>query len=508
MKRRRLYRDKRPKTKTFPKSADPSTIAADLDAVEIWLKEQLNSHDDVHFQRREWPNLREKAAVLLVYCQGMSSQEKVNREAIPALIRWFEQGANPSGKGLGFEPVHTLGSIEAAVDRIFQGELVVFIDGWDRALSLDVADPPQRQTEESPIEPTVRGARDAFTESVVTNVSLIRKRLRGPSLCMEQLTVGKRSHTSVALMYIRDVIRPDVIEALRSRIKELELDDLDSSASLEKWLIQPSMNFFPVLDYTARPDFVTAALLRGRACLVVDGSPSVLIAPIQLMELLKSGEDNQFSSIFIPFQFALRWIGLFIAVFLPGFYVALTSFHQDQIPFPLLSTFVQSTQGVPFPTPLEVFIMLVLFELFKEAGLRLPSPIGQTLSVVGGLIIGDASIRSGLTSPSTVVAIAIAVVASFTLDNLNLNGAVSLLRMGVLLFSSLFGLLGFFVILFTITLYLSWLKPFGLPYLAPISPLSWKDLLQGCFGHRMLSRRPSILKPRDTTRARERGNQR
>ncbi|SFS94379.1 spore germination protein [Marininema halotolerans] len=476
-----------------------NTLALDPDQIQAWLKKELSAHDDVHYYFREWVDGDDQERdILLAYCEGMIDKKRMNQEAIPVLKDWLAQGEGIDT--LSFDPVKEIERMDKVFEAIFKGELVVFIQGRAHALSLDVSHPPQRQTSDSPAEPTIRGARDGLTESLVTNISLVRKRLCDPSFCVEKIAVGTRSHNSVALLYIKDVVHPPIVYSLRQQLQNLDVDHLDSSAALEKWLTPLSQKLFPVFDYTARPDFITAALLRGRVCILLDGSPAGVIAPIQLTELLKSEEDNEFLSIFPPFQYLLRWLGLVTATFFPGFFIALTTFHQDQIPFPLLSNLVQSEQGVPLPAPLEAVMMVLIFELFKEAGLRLPGPIGQTLSVVGGLIIGDAAIRSGLTSPSMVVAIAISVVASFTLDNLNLNGIISILRLIVLVASSLMGLLGLFICLYSIVLYLSWLRPFGLPYLAPIAPLSFQDFLKVFTSHREMTRRPSILQPGDPTR--------
>ncbi|MGE5702849.1 MAG: spore germination protein, partial [Clostridia bacterium] len=212
-----------------------------------------------------------------------------------------------------------------------------------------------------------------------------------------------------------------------------------------------------------------------------DGIPSAIIAPTNLTYLLNAAEDANTPTIFVLMTRLYRILGLIIAIYLPGFWIALLTYHQDQIPLTLLSTLVLSRQGVPLPTPLEGIFMLMLFELLKEAGLRLPTAIGQTLSVVGGLIIGQAAISAGMTAPGVLVIMAIAIVATFTLGNQNLVSLVSLLRMGVLIVCAFLGMFGFLISLMGITMALANLRSFGIPYLAPISPPVWRDLFKVLF---------------------------
>lgn len=212
-----------------------------------------------------------------------------------------------------------------------------------------------------------------------------------------------------------------------------------------------------------------------------------------------SPEDFYIGYFPVIFERLIRAMGLFIALFLPGLYIAIATYHQEQIPLTLLATLNMNRKGVPFPTPLEAFIMLILFELFREAGIRLPNVIGQTLAVVGGLIIGESAIRAGLTNPSMLVVIGTTVVASFTLINQTLVSTVSILRMGVLLLSSLLGVFGFLLSLFSIVTYLANLRSFGLPYLAPAAPFHFHDLLQSTV-RLFIRKRPQMLDPVDSTR--------
>ncbi|QKG84328.1 spore germination protein [Kroppenstedtia pulmonis] len=495
--RRRL----RPRRRKRQEPSDTLEIHPSLKANEIQLRKAVEHSHDVSFSKETFTTGVDSLQVMMMYCSGMVDRKQMNSEALPAIRYWVNTYLSEKREATWtYMQVQTIYNLDQVVERVLEGQLVLLLEGFEKAYALDVSSPPHRQPEESQMETSVRGARDGFTEELEENVALVRKRLKNPSFCFEQFTLGTRSQTRVGLLYIRDIIHSPVLEEVKQKLNQIEVEAINSSAQLEQLISNTRYPLFPEFDFTGRPDFVMASLLRGRFCILVDGNPAALIAPVQLTEVLKSVEDLHIDSFFPTFEYLLRLLGLFLALFAPGLTVAIASFHTDQIPFPLLVTLVLSRAGVPFPPPMEALVMLVLFELFREAGLRMPSPIGQTLSVVGGLIIGDAAIRSGLTSPSMVVVIAVSAVATSTLVNQTLHGAVTLLRFAVLLLSSIFGLLGFFVALFMIILYLAQLRSFGIPYLAPLSPYSSGDTYRMLLSWKTLRRRPQLLKPQDDTR--------
>jgi hypothetical protein len=378
---------------------------------------------------------------------------------------------------------------------LFNGELILLFEGISSAFAIDVADPPARSPEETNAEITILGPRDGFIEEISVNIALIRKRLKTRSLAIERSSLGRRSRSHVALLYLKDVIRPELVEEARARLAKIDVDVIGGTQQLEDFLTDNKWSLFPLTEYTGRPDFVVAALLRGRFAILLDGAPTAIIAPANLTLIMKSGEDLHFNYLFVLFGKLLRMIGLVTALLLPGFYIAITTYHQDQIPLPLLATLVMSRKGVPFPTPLEAFLMLQMFELFREAGIRLPNTAGQPVAVVGGLIIGDAAIRAGMTSPTLLIVIAISAVAKFTLVNQALSGTVMVLRVVVLFVSSFFGIFGFLLSMFMILIYMANLRSFGVPYLAPISPFHFRDFVRAVLQipFDLMSKRPKML---------------
>src|SRR5690606_18514342 len=238
----------------------------------------------------------------------------------------------------------------------------------------------------------------SFTEEIDTNIALIRKRIKTAQLYSESFKLGTISNTDVSLLYLQNKANPDILEEVRKRLTEFNSENVSSSGQLEQWLSDSTFSLFPLFDYTTRPDFAIQSMIRGRFCLIVSGSPTVLIGPINLFELLKSPEDVHFPYYFVLFGRLIRIIGLVISIFLPGFWVSLSSVNIDQLPFALLATVVVSREGLPLPIGIEAIFILALFELIREAGIRMPTVVGQTVSIVGGIIIGDAAIRAGLAS--------------------------------------------------------------------------------------------------------------
>lgn len=448
------------------------------------LKEWFSKCADVSFQSVLIGNHES----IIFYCEGLCNSEKINEVILPLFARigmndeWFHDETLVNEKIYNLDSSKGEQIQQEVIAQVFRGLLFIFLPKFEHLLAIDIAKPPQRTPDEPNLELSIQGPKDGLIEDLSTNVAIIRKRLRTASLHYEQFTVGERTQTRIALLYIHDIAKPTIIQNIRERLMDLKVDGIIGSNQLEELLLQHSpFTIFPVCAYSGRPDFIADSLLRGRFVLIIDGIPTALIAPATLSLLIKTPEDAHFPYFFVSAERLLRICGLFISLLLPGFWISLISYHSDQLPFTLLATLAVSRQGVPFPAQLECFIMLFLFELFREAGLRLPAAIGQTLSVVGGLIIGQAAISAGLTSPGILVATAISIVSTFTLVSQALIGTVSLLRIFVVLASSILGIVGFFISAFCILIYLANLESFGVSYLSMVSSLDPKEMISGLF---------------------------
>ncbi|TPE70211.1 spore germination protein [Halalkalibacterium halodurans] len=434
------------------------------------VKQFFHDYSDVYFVQAS----DQDHSLISFYCKGMVDVTRVN-EYYYAFVEEME-AENYKCKEY-IPPSIQIKTVASLIEKTFSGYLIFYQKGNSFFYGIDVAKVPQREPAESRTEVSIKGPKDAFTEELNLNISLIRKRLKTEYLFSEAFTLGSISQTKVALLYLDNKINPKMLHEVRSRLERFDSESITSGGQLEQWLSDRTFCLFPLFDYIMRPDFAIECMLRGRFILVVDGSPTVLIGPINLFELIKSPEDTHFPYFFVAFQRVLRLISLSVAIFLPGFWLAISSVNLDQLPLPLLSTAAVARDGLPFPSVVEALFILGLFELLREAGLRMPSALGPTISIVGGLIIGDAAIRAGLASPALIVIIALTAVATFTLVNQSLTSTVSVLRIYTLVLSSFLGIYGFFISMFSILIYLSRLSSFHIDYLDPIASLSYKDFL-------------------------------
>ncbi|WP_272949097.1 spore germination protein [Paenibacillus contaminans] len=436
---------------------------------------------DVIFQPFEYANESSNDTVVLAYCKGISDEALILKTVMPGLNDMFRQSGFAGEllaehANLLLFPFTDMKSEDDAIRSVLCGNLLIWFERRKRLYCVHISDTPERKPEDSSVEPPIFGPRDAFVENLSVNVALIRKRMRSPSLKFECFSVGTHSRTDIGLLYLEHTAAPDVIGEIRKRIEKLEIEALYSNEQLKNLVSDQSLTLFPLMGITSRPDHTLESLLRGRFALIVDGLPAAQIAPVTLSYLFNAAEDAHSPVLYVSFSRLLRKLSLFITLFLPGLWASLTTFHQDQIPFPLLSTIIVSTQGVPMSSSYELLLMILMFRLFFEAGSRLPSTIGPALSVVGGLIVGDATIRAGMTSPTTLIIAALTFTAGFTNQSHGLNASTAILQIVILLLSTYLGLFGFFIGMFGIVLYWASLSSFGVPYLAPISPPNFKSL--------------------------------
>ncbi|WP_082174330.1 spore germination protein [Bacillus sp. FJAT-27231] len=465
------------------------------------LKDLFQKNGDVQFTELAFND----HLITLVYCSGLVNVDLL-KSTIPKRLEKFFQTHHEATKenilSLQVPSLQLVTKKEKVIEDIFSGMLLIVFPIENIVVSVDIADRPQRKPEETNTEVSIKGPRDNFIEDITINYALIRKRLRTVSLVSESFEIGRRSKTKVALLYMEDISNKDTLKQIKQQLSTIDIDALLSGTQLGELMSGSPYAIFPRHSYTGRPDFAVQSLMQGRFIILIDGVAYAYITPVNLFFLLKSAEDKEYPYAFNSFERLIRVAGISIATFLPGFWVALTAFHQNQLPLTLLATVVESRKGVPFPTSLEAILMMLLFELFREAGLRMPLAIGQTLSVVGGLIIGDAAIRAGLTSPSMLVIIAGSFVAMTTLVNQSFMGAISLIRFFVIILVALFGFFGFFASIFLVGISVARIRIFGVPYLELATRLNWKNILKAMIRlpAREETKRASMLNPIDGTK--------
>lgn len=394
--------------------------------------------------------------------------------------------------------VATLDDVSLA---ILSGDTALFVDGTEEVLILATKGWDARSVDEPISESVIRGPRDGFTENIRTNTTQIRRRIRDPNLRIDNMKVGRRSKTDIALIYIKGITNPEIVNEVKRRINSINVDLVVESGYIEQWIQDSFLSPFPQLQNTERPDKVVGALLQGNTVILVDGTPFSLIAPTTFGMLLQSPEDYNERWQIVSLLRSLRYLAAFLALFLPSIYIAAVSYHPGMIPSRLAFYIAGSRDGVPFPAVVEALIMEVTFEILREAGVRLPKTIGQAIGIVGGLVIGEAAVSAGIVSPIMVIVVAVTAISSFTLPSYSVAITFRMLRFLLMIAAAIFGLYGVILGYIMINIHLANLKSFGVPYTAPFAPSfynDWKDLVIRA-PYTMMRQRPQSFQAEDMT---------
>lgn len=358
-------------------------------------------------------------------------------------------------------------TMDAMVNAVLAGDTAIFVDGEDKGLIIATRGWPVRGVGAPETEAVVRGPRDGFVETIRFNTVLIRRRIRDTKLKVEMTTVGTRSRTDIAVMYMEDIVKPDLVKEVKTRLEKYTIDGVFDSGYIEQLIEDSWKSPFPQTQVTERPDKVASSLLEGKVAIVVDTSPFVIIVPAALNSFYQASEDYYQRWQIMSFTRLLRYLVSFLSFALPGLYIAVLNFHPAMLPTSLMVTLAASRQGIVLASVLEMLIMEMAFELLREAGIRLPGPVGHAIGVVGGIVIGQAAVDAKLISPMIVIIVAITAIATFAIPDYGLTAAYRLLRYIFIVICALFGLYGFLIGLIWLLAHLSSLESFGTPFLAP-----------------------------------------
>lgn len=389
-----------------------------------------------------------------------------------------------------------ISTMKEAVSSILAGDSVIFFGDSNQAIIVGAKGWANRGVSEPTAETNIKGPHEGFTETLRINTSLLRRKIKHPSLRLLSLKVGDLTNTDLVVAYIEKIASPDIVDEVMRRLRSIKMDGVLESGYLEEMIEDFPYSPFPQIAYTERPDVLAGKLLDGKVGIMLDGTPIVLVVPAILTQFLNINEDYyERAMTAILFRF-VRYVGAMIAVLAPSVYIAVTTFHQEIIPTDLLMSISAGRQGVPFPALLEALIMTVVLEILQEAGLRLPRPIGQTIGIVGALVIGDAAVKASLVSPLMVIVIGITAVASYAIPYYDLSLAVRLTRFPLMIMAGILGFFGVAVGLYAGLIHLLSLRSFGVPYTSPVSPLRIRTLLQDTFVRVpwwAMKRRPQLL---------------
>lgn len=402
--RKRKLQKKMPAAAAMPSDIQNQQLSADLAANEQTLKGLFTNCSDFTCRHIQ---INGKPKIILFYIEGFTDTKTLDSILLkPLMFQGLPNGLNKVGslsqvvehELLAFTPVHTVSDIGKLVNNILKGELAVLVEGETKALIADLAGAEQRSVDEPATEVAIRGPRDGFTESLRTNTTLIRKRIRSTRLKLEALTIGELSQTDVAIVYIEGIAPETILQEVRKRLQRIEIDGILESEFIEEFIEDVPFTPFPQIQNTERPDIVTANLLEGRVAILVDNTPFALIVPMTFWNGLQAVEDYYERFIYTSFIRFVRFISFNIAIYLPSIYVALSTFHPKLIPTTLLISIAAAREGVPFPAIIEALMMELVFEGLREAGIRLPKAVGSAVSIVGALVIGQAAVQAGIVS--------------------------------------------------------------------------------------------------------------
>jgi spore germination protein KA len=448
----------------------------------------------------------------IIYIDGLVDKNLVNQDVLrPLMFHWpaVDNAAkkNPSAlMQLIKTSVLTVGDITAEQDMdklttaILSGNTAVLLDGVNEALVINLQGWEVRAIEESKNELAIRGPRTSFTETLRTNTAQLRRIIKDPGLTFESLNIGQRSQTEVVIVYIRGLTPDSLIEEVRQRLKRINIDAILDIGYIEQFIEDSPISLFPTVANTERPDVTAARILEGRVGIMMDGSPAALAVPMLFLSSFQNPEDYYARPYFSNMVRWLRFLAFGLSIYLPAFYVALMSFHQELFPTPLLITVAAAREGLPFPMVFEGILMVVLFEILREAGLRMPRSLGQAVSIVGALVIGQAAVAAGLVGNPMVVIIATTAITSFI--NPAQADVAAVLRFIMLIAAGFMGIFGIIILSLELLSFLASLRSFGTPYLSPVMPLNFSDLKDTLIRAPLwaMDNRPESINPSDTNR--------
>jgi spore germination protein KA len=458
----------------------------------------MPKNTDIKIRQLFIPSLNQQGALL--YISSIIDTNTLDEHIIrPLLVRQDSSGKLENI--VSTESVKNETKIKEILSEVNKGSCVLFVDGHNQSYIISIPKFETRSIGQPENEVSLRGPKEAFSEKALTNISLVRKKIRNENLVVESSTISKRSKNSLFMAYVKDLANEELIQKVKKRIDSLDDDSIQNLAILEQLIEDRPRSIFPTVLYTERPDRAAYFLEDGYVVMFMDNSPAALVVPATFWSFYHTSDDRFLRFFNGNFSRFIRILGLFITLFTSAIYVSVTNYHAEMVPPDLLLAMASNREKVPFPSFVEVILMELAFELIREAGLRVPSPIGPTIGIVGALILGQAAVQANIVSPIVVIVVALGGLSSFVIGDISMNFAIRINRFIIIVAAGFMGIYGMTAVFVAGLFYLVSIKSFGIPYLAPLTPryTSSKDII-----FRRLIRnemfRPGYLRPKDIER--------
>lgn len=476
------YKQKKRQADNYRQNQDPSKpenlpISSDVKENIARINEELGNSTDInirHFQVGSQIGA-------LVFVDGLVDAKSISDFLLEPFI---EKDTNLPpvdffqyiiDKAVALGSITTIKNWQQVYDSLLSGNTIIFINGYEKAISGEVKGWEKRSISEPTTQLSIHGPKDAFTETLRTNTALIRRRIKSPNLWLETMKIGEVTQTDIGIMYLKGIANDKIVEEVKNRLNRIKIDSILSSGYIEQLIEDQTWTSFPTTYHTERPDVVSSQILEGRIAILVDGDPFVVTVPVVFVQFFQA-PDDYYSRFDISTAIRLlRILAYFIALIGPSTYIAATTFHQEMIPTTLMIAIAAQRENVPFPAFVEAMIMEVTFELLREAGLRLPRAVGQAVSIVGALVIGQAAVQAGIVSPMMVIVVSITAIANFSTPVFAIAVSARVLRFILMLMATILGFYGMMLGLMFITIHLCSLRSFGIPYMMPLAPFNIKN---------------------------------
>lgn len=475
-----------------------------------YLQDTIGQSSDIVFRRVNETGI--KPEIALIYISGLVNQNSLNQDILLALAEHpalKEQDLSPEmmltkikDEVIAIGEVSECKTFEVLQANLFEGQTVILIDGSNQAFSADTAGWEKRSINEPSSQGVIRGPKESFNEDLRTGTSLIRRRIKSSDLRIEEYKIGQRTHTNIALVYIKGIASNDVLDQIRHRLNAINTDAILESNYIEELIQDKSLTPFPTIQNTERPDALAGGILEGQVGILVDGTPFALLAPATFFSFFQSSEDYYQRFDISSFLRLIRFTSFFVSMMLPALYIAITTFHQEMLPTTLLVSLAAQREGVPFPALIEALMMELTFDVLREAGVRMPRAIGPAISIVGALVLGQAAVQAGLVSAAMVIVVSFTAICNLVIPAQVMANSIRLIRFLMMLVSGVLGLFGMMSFLVFLLIHMAGLRSVGVPYLSPIAPLTlryWKDIFIRV-PHSMMKIRPGITAAEEARR--------